>query len=223
MVSIGTLTIDFLVELLASRLSLPLPGLSAQLQMAPAQRRSSHNNADPGAAQPSSVLILLFQRNQKVYTAFIQRTETGPHGGQISLPGGRREPNDQSGAHTALRETEEEIGIQATSIKILGEISSLYVSHSNYCIRPFVGWINYDPVFSPDPSEVVSVLSIPLSKLFNQASKREDLIQAGSYRIHAPYYSIDPYKIWGATAMIMSEFELIVGQAITETTSGIYE
>jgi 8-oxo-dGTP pyrophosphatase MutT (NUDIX family) len=137
---------------------------------------------------------------------FTRRTETMTnHRGQISLPGGRRDPEDVSLEATALRETEEELGVQPRDVRLLGRLDDEYVIVSNHLIAPFIGAIEYQPVFRPNPEEVAEVIEIPLEALRNPAIYREE----PGHRPEMPimhYFNVGPYEIWGATARILRKF-----------------
>ena len=184
------------------RLQGPLPGEKAQLRMAPAFRGPV---SATGPAVPAAVLVLFYPSGQETCLAFIKRNAyDGPHSAQISFPGGSRELRDRSLEETALRETREELGIRE-KIEILGALTPLHIPVSNYLVHPFVGWMEQVPVFRPDPAEVQYVIEATLSGL-------QDPLQQGSAReirhgvsMEVPFYMVGEEKIWGATAMMLSE------------------
>lgn len=176
--------------------------------MAPSERihgvfPSEKNNL----TQTGSVLILIFPQNNKINIVFIQRTTyAGVHSGQISFPGGKPEPGDKDLIDTALRETEEEIGVSAKDIRILGKLTPLFISVSNIEVYPVVGCISYKPEFKPDKTEVKSIIEIPLDYLLRPdiVKKKTTVIQ--NTNIQIPYFNFNGRHIWGATAMILNEF-----------------
>jgi 8-oxo-dGTP pyrophosphatase MutT (NUDIX family) len=128
------------------------------------------------------------------------------HSGQISFPGGRRE-NNESLQTTALRETEEEIGVGAETLQVIGQLSSLYTAPSNFCINPFVAYSPIHPEFRLDPKEVAELIETPLSLLLQPDTRREETWQfdhLGERRV--PFFDVFGHQVWGATAMILSEF-----------------
>jgi len=196
-------------ELLSQRLAHGLPGVERQLLMAPAHRENDirlglHN---PKAIK-SSVLILIFPHKGILKTVVMLRPSyNGVHGGQISLPGGKRETTDTDMAATALRETYEEIGVDAFKIRIIGALSPLYIPPSNYIVFPFIGLTDSKPDFKTDPGEVQELIEISLEDLIdkNKATLRTVVLGDGS-SFEVPCYAIGEIVIWGATAMILSEF-----------------
>ena len=162
--------------------------------------------------QNSSVLILLYPHNNELYVVFMKRTmDNTPHSGQISFPGGRFEPGDNSLQDTALRETEEELGISASEIEILGHLTPLQIQVSNMEVTPFIGVSYKKPLFIPNPEEVDYLIEVKVKDLFNPGIIEEKVEYIRGNRIEMPYYNINDNHIWGATAMILSEFLDIMG------------
>jgi len=154
----------------------------------------------------AAVLILGYPRNGEPHIVFTQRTDTvSNHRGQISLPGGRREPSDVSLEATALRETQEELGVVSSHVRSLGRLEDEYVIVSNFLIAPYVGVLDYEPVFQPNPTEVARVIEVRLEQLRDPAIFREeDWYRPEMPRM--PYYDVDGHEIWGATARVIRKF-----------------
>jgi 8-oxo-dGTP pyrophosphatase MutT (NUDIX family) len=142
----------------------------------------------------------------------MKRTEyPGVHSGQISFPGGGREPGDTDIVDTALRETEEEIGIKKESITTIGTLTDLYIPPSNFLVTPVIGYINERPVFHPDPEEVDEVVEVALEKIMDTNTKQEKEITIfPDIKIKVPSYYTNGHVIWGATAMMLSELIEII-------------
>jgi 8-oxo-dGTP pyrophosphatase MutT (NUDIX family) len=186
-----------------------LPGQTAHRLMLP-HSLELNLNPDQSTIIQSSVLILLFPDNGKINTCLIRRPSTmRHHGGQIAFPGGRHEYLDKDLIQTALRESYEEIGTESNLIEILGALTPLYVQVSNFMINPFLGWSEILPDFKIDKSEVDELFIIPVEKfLLNTINqKREVNTILGTFNV--PGYYINKLFIWGATAMIISEFKEI--------------
>ncbi|MGM0377562.1 MAG: NUDIX hydrolase [Bacteroidota bacterium] len=198
--------IDISVEALKHLLSGPLPGKNAQDLMSPSIRATGNQVGNPADARPGSVLILLYQRNGQWMIPFIQRpVYDGVHSGQISFPGGKCEEEDDGYLFTALRETQEEIGILPQDVDFLGALTPLYIPNSNFFVYPFVGWMHQPPAFHPDPTEVDEVIEMPLGKLLDKRYVKTFSEKINDTMISAPYYEAGNRKIWGATAMMLSE------------------
>ena len=198
------------IERIKKKLDGDLPGREAQEIMAPTLRFAGVEFPDPSLSRTSGVLLLLYPRRGELSTVFIERTEFGPHGGQISLPGGKMEEHDRDVKSTALREAMEEIGVEQEKIQVMGQLSTLFVPHSNFTINPVIGFHNEIPEFVKNKEEVKSIISISLKELFDQRNKGVKTFINGSKTIHAPYYDAFGHVIWGATAMIISEFEILI-------------
>lgn len=195
------------IHALQGALSKPLPGIEAQKKMSPETRRHVPDPNELRPARHGAVLLLLYEKNGEIYFPLIQRPEyDGVHGGQISLPGGKVENGDPSLAHTAMRETEEEIGVRATDVEILGKLSDLYIWVSHFHVHPFVGIIKHRPAFVPDPHEVAQLIETPLSIITDTSNRTQFLFKRGEFSLEAPCFDVQGKPVWGATAMILSEF-----------------
>lgn len=191
----------------------PLPGIQAQLRMASMNRiLEIMGSVPPAKATPSSVLLFLYPVDDEPFIVFIQRPDyRGIHSGQISFPGGKWEPNDTDLTATALRESNEEVGIIPEKVRILGKLSDLYIPPSKFLVSPFVGYSLQRPDFKKDPSEVAEIIEVKLRDLFSEHSVKVTKLTTGlGIQIKAPAYVVNGQIIWGATAMILSEFEDII-------------
>jgi 8-oxo-dGTP pyrophosphatase MutT (NUDIX family) len=189
-------------------LSRPLPGIRAQLKMAPQPRPGQDpDSGTPADCRESSVLILLYPRAGRLHFVLTRRTETvQSHKGQISLPGGAREDGEFP-AQTALRETYEELAVPPDGTEVLGCLSTVYIPRSNYCIYPFVAYRPAPPIFHADPVEVAEVLEVPLALLLAPSTRRVEYRSAPDFDSprRVPFFDIHGQAVWGATAMILGE------------------
>lgn len=186
------------------QLSEQLPGRAAQTKMAPVVRGTLNFNAP---RQKAAVLVLLYSQDDSLYTVLIKRTEyDGPHSGQISLPGGKFEPEDFDLATTSLRETAEETGVNVSKINIIGRLTTLEIPVSNFEVHPFVGCMDKKPSFNPDHTEVEYLIETNLTILINPDIRKTRIMNIGEHVIELPYYDYKGNHIWGATAMMLSEF-----------------
>jgi len=183
-----------------------LPGEKAHLMMAPTFRGEDSSGKK---AMQAAVLVLFYPSGGKIHLAFIKRNEyDGPHSAQVSFPGGAREKGDHSLEETAVRETREELGIRE-QIEVLGALTPLHIPVSNFLVFPYVAWMDEVPEFRPDPTEVQYVIEAPLSTLLDPSNiARETLLHHGT-SIEVPFYKLGEEKIWGATAMMLSEVLLL--------------
>jgi 8-oxo-dGTP pyrophosphatase MutT (NUDIX family) len=201
------------IEDVRQALSAPLPGVEGQKEMAPQPRSGEIDRwANPDDCREAGVLLLLYPHTSngqaaELHLALTRRTEyPGVHSGQISLPGGRRESQESRQA-AALREAMEEVGIISDRLEMLGQLSPLYTPPSNFCIYPYVASATSRPNFRLEPEEVAELLEPPLSFLLNPANRREELWHFERYGPRrVPFFDVEGHKVWGATAMILSEF-----------------
>ncbi len=185
-------------------LSQALPGQVSHRKMLPLNRELSAQPDELLLIKHSSVLLLLFMENNEINACLIKRpAHMKHHAGQIGLPGGRIEKGETA-IETAMRETQEEIGITSDQIEILGSLSEIYVQVSGFQIHPFVGWINEKPAFNINKNEVEKTISFPLRLLKNIIEETE--IETFTGQLKVPCFKFENEIIWGATAMILSEF-----------------
>ncbi|WP_418282901.1 NUDIX hydrolase [Halorubrum sp. DTA98] len=161
------------------------------------------------AAREAGVLAPVVERDGDVHLLFTKRAEhLGEHPGQMSFPGGGREPFDATLRHTALREADEEVGLSPTEVEIVGRIDDIRTS-TDYAVRPFVG-LAPDTEYVPDESEVAEVVLLPVEGLIdpsNYESERRTHPEYGDHRIH--FFRVDGYTVWGATGrMVVQLLEL---------------
>lgn len=198
-------------------LTRPLPGRTGQQKMAPTTPAGDVDRWPiPTDCRPAGVLLLLYPAAVDgrigLFLTLIRRPNyPGVHSGQIALPGGRQE-GDEPLSVTALRETFEEVGVLPEAVSIIGQLSTLYTPPSNFCIYPFVAFCARQPTFRPDPREVAELLEVPLHLFFDPAVRQEEIWQMEKYgKRRVPFFFVFGHKIWGATAMILSEFVTLLG------------
>jgi len=183
-----------------------LPGERAHRRMLP-DGRDLYPVAGWTNIKQSSVLMLIFPENGLLHTCLIKRPVTmRNHGGQIAFPGGKYELSDRELVLTALRESFEEIGTDKNGIEVIGALTPIYVQVSNFTINPFIGWCETLPEFRIDHQEVDELFKLPIEKILNKTvlEWRNVITPRGNFDV--PGFYIDPLFIWGAAAMIISEF-----------------
>ena len=192
-----------------------LPGIQAQTKMSPIQNSEKYRLPSENH-KTACVMALLHPKDEELFVTFIKRAASHPddkHAGQIGFPGGKYEEEDGSLIDCALRETHEEIGIPTTDIEVIGELTSLYVFASDFMVYPFVGYMDYNPRYIPQQEEVAGIYEVPVKNLIDPAFKvsRKVRLSEGFY-MDAPGYDIQGDFLWGATAMISSELESLLGR-----------
>jgi len=204
---------DELVRRLRERLLDPLPGDSAHAPMRALPIGDLTPRFDHSLPpKPGGVLILLYEdEGGLIRFPVIKRQEyIGAHSGQVSLPGGKSEEGEDP-IFTALRECEEEIGVDRKSLVVLGRLTNFFVIPSNFIITPVIAAANFIPAFKPDPYEVARIMSFSLNDLLkDDAVKQSEIVAAGKFRLMAPHFEIDGEIVWGATAMMLNEFRTVV-------------
>jgi 8-oxo-dGTP pyrophosphatase MutT (NUDIX family) len=171
----------------------------------------------PETARKSSVLLLLFERNHIIHTLLILRPAyNGVHSSQVSFPGGSYAEEDSNLEDTALRETEEETGLQRSKINIIGSLTELYIPPSNFLVKPYVAYTDDIGKLTPETKEVEKIYEVELEQLLGERNIRTKAIriQSGAEFL-TPYYDVCNLTVWGATAMILREFSDICGDAVT--------
>jgi len=191
-----------------TNLNKPLPGLSVQYEMAPVTRMEQlvyNKNTIP--PRKSAVLALLYPENDKVMLVLMKRAEDqSVHSGQISFPGGQAEPFDVDSAATALRETEEELGIDKKLIHVIGKLTPVYISPSNFNVIPFVGFMNDKPIVHINKEEVDRVITVSVSDLLESGSKVTRKVTTSYVKeLEVPCFLVEGEILWGATAMMINE------------------
>ena len=193
------------ITALETRLALRLPGVEAQARMAPEPRTAPSLMKSEDEATPSAVLILLF-RDDGEWSFFLTKRSKSVeyHPGQLSLPGGAQE-KDESLEATALRETEEEIGIASEAVTLLGGLTTLFIPVSGFRVYPFVGWSNEPLETTIDQSEVSELHTITVSALFDESLIGRETRTIQGVEVDVPYFHFGELKVWGATAAILNE------------------
>ena len=187
-----------------------LPGEESQQKMRVNYDQSIELPFSKNNSTASAVLILLYLEDNEIHFFLTKRSnELEHHKGQISLPGGTQEENEEL-THTALRETQEEIGINKTSISIIGSMTPLFVPVTGFMIHPFIGYSSNKLEPTPDPSEVEAIFSVNISDLLNETNQTIEKRNIRGYDVEVPYFKLNNYEVWGATSMILSEFRDLI-------------
>ncbi len=195
------------IEKLYKELQKPLPGKEVQMEMAAGNRIFYKEIENRKTPKEGSVLIILYPEKSEWHTVFIKRTpDNGPHSGQMAFPGGIKETTDRSLFETALREAEEEVGIDSKQITYIGKLTPLHIPVSNILVHPFVGSIPFRPILKKNKDEVAEIFEISLKSFLDKSILSFFTFDFKGNTYKAPCFVIGKYTIWGATAMMWNEF-----------------
>ncbi len=202
---------------LRTRLASTLPGLEAQLTMAPQPRPGWDPHAVPPDLRPAAGLLLVYPHAGVWQVPLTLRASAlRHHTGQVSLPGGRVDAGE-SFEQTALREAFEEIGLAPGAVEILGRLSPLHIPVSNHLLHPVVAIAFERPVFAIAEAEVERLIEVPLSHLRGPEAVRWELRtreRPRSVLMDVPYFDVDGARVWGATAMVLAEFLAVLDAVV---------
>lgn len=188
-----------------------LPAMEAHLKMAPFERMESLKNAFSANKEPrmAAVMMLFYPKKGITHLVLIVRNSyEGVHSGQIAFPGGKFETEDENFAMTALRETQEEIGIHLEKMEVIKFFTPTYIPPSNFMVHPFFGICKDEVCFIPQPSEVSSIIELPLTVFLSDKIIIETKLSTSyAKNINVPAFEIEGHIVWGATAMMLSELK----------------
>ena len=204
-------TIPMLRDFLGRALSGPLPRAEGQGRMAPRPRTGWKPDVLPADCRDAAALLLLYPKDNDAHILLTVRTEHLPtHQGQVSLPGGGVSAGEGI-VDAALRELHEEVGIQSDDVEIIGNLSPLHIPVSAFILHPVVALSERRPEIHPRETEVAQALEVPLQTLQDATAIQVEtrVYDRQTYRV--PYFFVHDHKVWGATAMVLSEFLCIIG------------
>ena len=190
---------------------------SARQRMAPVPRGWQKRDTAP---KPAAVMILIYPgSDSRLSTVLTLRNpDLRGHSGQVSFPGGQQEPQDEDLTATAVRETCEEIGICSTGIAVLGQFPRFYIPASHFDVCPIVARYDGMPDFRANPAEVTEVFSFDLEDLLQDKFKCVEQRVIRGFDVRVPYYYVSGHKVWGATAIMLSELEQRLRRVLPKKT-----
>ena len=202
--------LEQIINSLKKALNKPLPGSEAQYKMAPMHRAQVEIEILKTKNYRPSAVMILFCADENG-TPFIPLTERmaydGVHSGQVSLPGGKFDIQDNDLMETAIRECYEEIGVK--ELEVIGRLTELYIPVSGFLVHPFIGFSKLkNPPMKNQEREVKTILKLGLNDLLSDTLVKTGTIElAESLKIKTPWFDVNGHKVWGATAMILSELK----------------
>jgi 8-oxo-dGTP pyrophosphatase MutT (NUDIX family) len=202
------------IQGLRTALSGPLPGHDGFLELSGYKRLDIERARalDPPPRE-SAVLALIYPKPKELHCLLMVRpVYDGVHSGQVAFPGGKREPEDASLMHTALREFAEETGVPTHDVEVLGTLSPVYIPPSRMLVTPYVGHLAELGPLRPDPLEVARLIEMPLLHLMREdiLRSREQFVQLMGRSVQIPYFDVDGEAVWGATAMMLAELRELI-------------
>ena len=174
------------------------------------------SSIDDPSLTPAGVMVLVFSKDGE-YCVLLQKrsSRVDSHKGEISFPGGKRDPEDETLLDTALRETHEEMGIDPQDVEVFGSLDQTATT-TGFCTSPFAGTFPYPYEFNTQEEEVAEVLEVPVSSLTDYANRRDEIrIENGDLH-YAPVFAYDGHIIFGATARILNRFIELLETSIRE-------
>ena len=196
-----------------------LPGLESQVKLSPPFRMdliAKHKEAMKNAKKAGVMALFYPNHNEMTHLALILRnTYRGVHSAQIAFPGGRFEKDDQDLRATALRETEEEIGVKRTQIQVIKEMTTLYIPPSNFTVSPFMGFLESQPTFRKQEAEVKAILEVSVADILNDSNVVEvNVMTSLNKEMQVPAFKWNGHIVWGATAMMLSEIKDLLKRTV---------
>jgi len=199
--------------------NLELPGESAQYKMAPIERLHELKRlaVEKQSAKKAGVMALFYPDDTELtkLILILRKSYKGVHSAQVGFPGGKFEKGDESLLHTALRETHEEIGVAPEQIKVVKQLTDIYIPPSNYIVQPFIGLTDAPPLFKKQDDEVEDLIEVALQHFLDEKSIITQTITT-SYAVdmQVPAFLLNGHIVWGATAMMLSEIRYLLLESI---------
>lgn len=187
--------------------------------MAPIERLEALTKIarDKNEARRAAVLALFYPslENETHLVLILRKTYKGVHSAQVGFPGGKEEPEDNSSKETALRETEEEVGVPRADVRVLKKMTEIYIPPSDFFVQPFIGITENTPQFKAQEEEVEAIIEVPLAHFLDEkvvVSKK--ITTSYAVDIEVPAYMLNNHVVWGATAMMLGEIRELLKEVL---------
>ncbi|MBM1107888.1 CoA pyrophosphatase [Aurantibacter crassamenti] len=199
--------------------NLPLPGVEAHYKMVPAFRQElmKKNTELKKIPKKAGVMALFYPdaQNNTNFLLILRKTYEGIHSNQIAFPGGKAEKSDTDIMNTALRETEEEVGVPVASIDVLKELTQVYIPPSNFMVSPFIGLATGEISFILQEEEVENIVEVSMLDLLDDKKIfAKKITTSYAVDVDVPAFKLNGYTVWGATAMMLSEVKDLIKQVL---------
>jgi 8-oxo-dGTP pyrophosphatase MutT (NUDIX family) len=188
----------------------PLPGQASQFKMSPPYRMDLiEKQAEAMKSSKRAGVLALFYPDTLQNTNLIlilRKTYKGVHSAQVGFPGGKLEPQDESLEYTAVRETQEEVGVPLKDIKVIKAMTEVYIPPSNFTVHPFMGITTKTPKFVKQDDEVEDLIEVTLKDFIDDNLMTSQLIMTSLQKeVEVPAFHFNGHIVWGATAMMLNE------------------
>jgi 8-oxo-dGTP pyrophosphatase MutT (NUDIX family) len=155
------------------------------------------------------------ERNETRFVLILRKTYKGVHSAQIGFPGGKYEEVDSSFEDTALRETEEEVGVPSHTISVVRKLTEVFIPPSNYIVQPYLGLTSLNPTFVPQETEVEDIIEVPLAEFMDDGILiQKSLSTSYAENIEVPAFKLQEHIVWGATAMMLNEVRQLLKRGL---------
>lgn len=213
------MTFNTFIESVVKIKHLELYGELSHAKMSPPYRLElvKKMNTKAKTAKKAGVLALFYPNryNETSLVLILRKTYKGVHSAQVGFPGGKFEEEDEDLMITAIRETEEEVGVPAALVSVIKTMSPLYIPPSNFIVHPYLGIAESTPAFVKQDTEVESIIEVKLTDFLNEANQIITKVPTSyNIEVEVPAFQLNGYRVWGATAMMMSELKDLLKQVL---------
>lgn len=213
---LGLIGLEALADALRDRLRRPLPGHEAHGTMAPFPARAAREtlSTETNEGRPAATLVLLYPGPSGAahLVLTVRQPSLRAHSGQVALPGGALDA-DETPEDAARREAWEEVGVDPAAVDVLGRLTPLYIPPSAFSVWPVVAAVGDRPAFTPQEAEVAELLEVPVARLLEADVRQTTPMDLRGAAFDVPYWDLGGRVVWGATAMMLAEFEAVLRDA----------